>query len=194
VERVASGVPVHRVSIVDGQGVESVRSRIGRGRTAALVGSSGVGKSSLINAILELDLLKVGAVRAGDGRGRHTTTHRQLLLVPDGGVIIDTPGMRELQLWGDEGGAGATFGDIDELAGQCRFRDCSHQGEPGCRVRLAVESGELHSERLASFRKQHAELRWLASQEDPLVRAEEKSRWKAIHKAARKHMTRKYGE
>ncbi len=192
VEEVAVGVPVIPLSALDGGGVDSVRSHLREGRTAALVGSSGVGKSTLINRLLGRAELRTGAIRAHDGRGRHTTTHRQLLLVPGGGVIIDTPGMRELGLWGDSDAVDSTFAEIDEWARQCRFRDCRHAGEPGCSVQAAIESGQLELGRFESFRKQQRELRYLAIREDAGAQAAEKARWKSIHKAARKWMKQKY--
>ena len=144
--------------------------------TAALLGSSGVGKSSLINAILGDALPRAGqlatqAVREDDDRGRHTTTSRQLLLVPGGGVVIDTPGMRELQLWDAADGIGRTFGDIQELAARCKFRDCRHQSEPGCAVRAAVESETLDAERVESFRKLEREEQFLEAKQDAALRS-----------------------
>jgi ribosome biogenesis GTPase len=183
-ESVAMGVPVLAVSAVDGCGLDHVRSLAWPGRSAALVGSSGVGKSTLINALLGGHAMRTAAVRS-DGRGRHTTTHRQLLLIPGGGVIVDTPGMRELQLWGDEEDAVGAFADIAALAAGCRFRDCSHVGEPGCAVRIAADTGEIDASRLASYHKLQRELRWLETKEDPAAAAEQRARWRALHRAAR---------
>jgi ribosome biogenesis GTPase len=145
--------------------------------TAALLGSSGVGKSSLINALLGDALpsaaqLATQAVREDDDRGRHTTTSRQLLLVPGGGVVIDTPGMRELQLWDAADGIGRTFGDIQELAARCKFRDCRHRSEPGCAVRAAVESKTLDAERVESFQKLEREEQFLEAKQDAALRSQ----------------------
>lgn len=158
------------------------------GLTAALLGSSGVGKSSLVNALVsaspgehpcvpkQQDLscgpLATQAVREGDDRGRHTTTSRQLLLVPGGGLLIDTPGMRELQLWDAADGIGRTFGDIQELAACCKFRDCKHVSEPGCAVRAAVESEALDAERVESFHKLEREEQFLEAKQDAAVRSQ----------------------
>lgn len=152
VERHAVGVPVHVVSALHSEGIEAVRACIHEGMTVALVGSSGAGKSTLVNALLGEDRMHTGEVRASDGRGRHVTTHRQLVLLPGGGVLVDTPGMRELQLL-DEDGIDTVFGDIATLADSCRFRDCRHDAEPGCAVRQAVESGALDAERFDHYRK-----------------------------------------
>ena len=142
------------------------------GLTAALLGSSGVGKSSLINALLGGARLATQAVRDGDDRGRHTTTTRQLLPVPSGGVLIDTPGMRELQLWDAADGIGRTFGAIQELAARCKFRDCKHAGEPGCAVRAAVAAEALDAERVESFHKLEREEQFLEAKQDAAVRSQ----------------------
>jgi len=142
------------------------------GLTAALLGSSGVGKSSLINALIGGAQLATQAVREGDDRGRHTTTTRQMILIPGGGVLIDTPGMRELQLWDAADGIGRTFGDIQELAASCKFRDCRHQDEPGCAVRAAVAAEALDAERVESFHKLEREERFLESKQDAAVRSQ----------------------
>lgn len=152
VERHVVGVPVQVISALGSEGIEAVRACIHDGRTVALVGSSGAGKSTLVNALLGEERMRTGEVRTSDGRGCHVTTHRQLVLLPGGGLLLDTPGMRELQLL-DEDGIDLVFGDIAALAGQCRFRDCSHDSEPGCAVRAAVESGELDADRFEHYRK-----------------------------------------
>ncbi len=152
VEGRAPGVPVQATNALHRDGLEAVRARIGRGATVALVGSSGAGKSTLVNALLGEERMATGAVRAGDGRGRHVTTHRQLVRLPGAGLLLDTPGMRELALVDDEG-LDALFGDIAELAAGCRFRDCRHAGEPGCAVNAAVSSGALDADRLEHFRQ-----------------------------------------
>jgi ribosome biogenesis GTPase len=152
VESRCVGVPVYVTSALRSEGLDAVRACIHDGLTVALVGSSGAGKSTLVNALLGEDRMRTGEVRATDGRGCHVTTHRQLVLLPAGGLLLDTPGMRELQLV-DEDGLGDVFGDIAALAVRCRYRDCRHEAEPGCAVMDAVESGELAADRLANYRK-----------------------------------------
>lgn len=156
--RLAAGdAPVHAVSARTGRGFEALEIRLGDGRTAALLGPSGAGKSSIVNRLIGRDLLATGAVRDWDRRGRHTSVHRQLLLRQQGGLVIDTPGMRELQLWDSEDDVDESFADIAGLAGGCRFRDCRHETEPGCAVKLAVEEGRLDAGRHESFLKLQAE-------------------------------------
>ena len=174
VESVAIGVPVHVVSAVTGAGCEALRARMAPGTTAVLLGSSGVGKSTLVNRWLGEEVMVTRETREDDDEGRHTTTHRQLLVLPGGGLVIDTPGLRELQLW-DVGSAGldATFADVEELAAECRFADCTHEHEPGCAVLAAVDTGELPRERLHSWRKLQRELHAIALRHDALLRKEE---------------------
>jgi ribosome biogenesis GTPase len=178
-EVVALGVPVHVVSAVTGQGCDALRARIAAGTTAVLLGSSGVGKSTLVNHWLGDEVMATKETREDDDEGRHTTTHRQLLVLPGGGLVIDTPGLRELQLW-DVGAEAldATFADIEELAADCRFGDCSHVHEPGCAVLAAAETGELSRERLHSWRKLQRELRAIEIRHDARLRREELRRWK----------------
>jgi ribosome biogenesis GTPase len=179
VEAVALGVPVHVVSAVTGQGCEALRARIGAGATAVLLGSSGVGKSTLVNRWLGEEAMATNETREDDDEGRHTTTHRQLLVLPGGGLVIDTPGLRELQLW-DAGAAAldATFADVEGFAGDCRFADCTHVHEPDCAVLAAVESGELPGERLHSWRKLQRELLAIAMRKDVRLRKEEARKWR----------------
>jgi ribosome biogenesis GTPase len=179
VESVAIGVPVHVVSAVTGQGCDALRTRVPTGVTAVLLGSSGVGKSTLVNLWLGEEVMVTRETREDDDEGRHTTTVRQLLVLPGGGLVIDTPGLRELQLW-DVGSAGleATFADVEELAADCRFADCTHTHEPGCAVLAAVETGELPQERLHSWRKLQRELRAIAVRHDAVLRKEEVRQWK----------------
>ena len=178
VEAVAVGVPVHVVSGVTGQGCDALRARLRIGTTAVLLGSSGVGKSTLVNRFAGRELMAVKETRADDDEGRHTTSHRELILLPGGGIVIDTPGLRELQLW--DGGAGAVeeaFSDIDELTSACRFNDCSHNTEPDCAVQAALLSGALSRERHASWLKLQRELRAIALRADARLRREEKRKW-----------------
>jgi ribosome biogenesis GTPase len=184
VEAIALGVPVHVVSAVTGDGCDELRARIQPGTTAVLLGSSGVGKSTLVNRFAGHDLMAVKETRADDDEGQHTTTHRELILLPGGGVIIDTPGIRELQLW-EGAGLGETFADIEELAAACRFNDCSHAQEPGCAVLAAVESGELPSERIESWRKLQRELRAIEVRRDARLQKEERRKWQLLSKDAR---------
>lgn len=156
VETSSPGVPVLALSALEADGLEAVREHLGEGLTGAFVGSSGAGKSTLINALLGEERMPTREVRASDGRGRHTTTRRQLLLLPGGGLVIDTPGMRELQLL-DEEGLGTAFADIENLSARCRFSNCTHRSEPGCAVREAIASGDLAPERLEHYLKLEAE-------------------------------------
>ena len=187
VERLAAGADVVAVSAVDGRGIEAVRSRIGAGRTAAFVGSSGVGKSTLLNRLAGTDVAATSEIREDDARGRHTTTRRQLHLLPGGGLVIDTPGMRELALW-DTDGLERSFGDIDQLAVGCRFRDCAHDGEPGCAVQDAILGGRLDVERVSAWRKLQREAAHHERRVDALARATERRRWRQIGKSVTRHM------
>lgn len=172
VAALAQGVPVHAISATRLASIDRVRDYLGHGRTAALLGSSGVGKSSIANALLGEARLRTHDVRASDSRGRHTTTGRQLVLIPGGGILIDTPGMRELQLWETGEAAAGAFADVDALAEECRFRDCRHATEPGCAVLAAVAAGMLPAARLDSFRKLQDEQAHQARQQDERGRIE----------------------
>lgn len=181
-EAVAPGVPVHALSTIGGTGLEVLDSYLARGKTAVLLGSSGVGKSTMINYLLGQDVQAVREVRLHDSRGRHTTSHRQLFVLPNGGMIIDTPGMRELQLWNADDGVSEAFSDIAELAVDCKFRDCKHTDEPGCRVREALDQGELDPRRFENYRKMRGELRYLELKQDAGAARAERERWKSIAK------------
>jgi ribosome biogenesis GTPase / thiamine phosphate phosphatase len=190
VQTVALGADVVVTSAVTGLGVDALRPYVnpgpdGRVPTVALIGASGAGKSTLVNALAGGEVMATAAVRAGDGKGRHTTSHRELVPLPSGGLLLDTPGLRGLQLWLDSEGIDAAFADIDELAGACHFGDCSHGGEPGCAVAGAIAAGVLPAERLASWRKLQRELVFLESRHDQRLAAERKRRWIRIAKSHR---------
>jgi ribosome biogenesis GTPase len=182
VESVAIGVPVYPISNVTGVGIDEVETRLQPGRTAVLLGSSGVGKSTLLNRLAGSELMRTSEV-AADGTGRHTTTHRELVRLPGGALVIDTPGLRELQFW--EGDLSAAFEDIETLAADCRFRDCAHAREPGCAVLAAVDDGTLSLDRLRSWRKLQRELEAIAARTDHRLRVARKKRWKQIAAHAR---------
>jgi ribosome biogenesis GTPase len=171
VEAVAPGVPVHAISALRGEGLAPLAPYLEPGRTSALVGSSGVGKSTLVNALAGGDVQTVRAIREHDDTGVHTTTARRLIPLAGRGCLVDTPGMRELGLCDSEEGLDATFSDVSSLAPQCRFRDCTHENEPGCAVLAAVQSGALAEERLESFRHLRRELRFVAAKERKRERA-----------------------
>jgi ribosome biogenesis GTPase len=180
VQTVTREVPVHVVSAKFGEGMEAVRSYLADGVTGALLGPSGAGKSTIVNTLLGSDYLRTREVRDVDDRGRHVTTQRELVVLPGGGLLIDTPGMRELQLFAGQEGIAATFGDIEELGTECRFRDCQHEVEPGCAVRKALAEGELDEGRFDSYKKL---LREAAHQERKVDKAAErkhKEHWKKI--------------
>jgi ribosome biogenesis GTPase len=185
VESVAVGVPVHAVSNVTGDGVDDLAQYLVEGRTVAALGSSGVGKSSLVNRLAGEELMETGEVKA-DGRGRHTTTNRQLLLLPGGGLFLDTPGMRELRLWESEEGLAATFDDVAAAAARCRFSDCAHKSEPGCGVRAALADGSLDPERYLSWKKLQGELLHLALKQDARLRSEARKQWRRAERSRRK--------
>jgi len=177
VETVAIGVPTIPISNVTGIGLDDVETRLRPGRTAVLLGSSGVGKSTLLNRLAGSELMRTRSV-AADGTGRHTTTHRELVQLPGGALMIDTPGLRELQFW--EGDVSTAFEDIEALAIECRFNDCAHASEPGCAVQAAVDDGTLSLDRLRSWRKLQRELEAIAARTDRRLRAARKKRWKQL--------------
>jgi ribosome biogenesis GTPase len=187
IEAVALGVPVRVVSAVTGEGLDRLRESFAPGRTAALLGSSGAGKSSLVNALAGAPLMTTRAIRESDARGRHTTTHRQLIRLPDGRLILDTPGMRELSLWEADAGVAATFADIEALVQRCRFRDCAHGTEPGCAVQAALAEGSLDSGRWRGYAKLQRELARAARKDDPADRARARMVWLQRTRRGRAH-------
>ncbi len=186
VERAAPGAAVYALSAITGDGLDALSRYFEPGQTAAFIGSSGVGKSTIINALLDEGSQRVRPVRESDDRGRHSTTSRQMILLPRGGIVVDTPGMRELQLWESDAGLDQAFADLEALAQQCRFRGCSHRGEPGCAVAQAVEEGMLDAARLENYRKLEAELRFLETKTNFNARHAAKQFARQMSKAQRK--------
>jgi ribosome biogenesis GTPase len=184
VETVTFGVPVHVTSTLTGEGFDALGAHLEGGKTGAAVGSSGVGKSTLINHLAGEERLATQGLR-NDGRGRHTTTHRELIVLPGTGCVIDTPGMREIQLWDSAEGLEKAFEDVESITADCRFSDCAHETEPGCAIRSALADGSLDAERFESYRKLQRELRWLEIRHDARARSDERKRWRALNKDAR---------
>ncbi|NDK28032.1 ribosome small subunit-dependent GTPase A [Streptomyces sp. TR1341] len=192
VENTAPGVPVVAASAHCGDGLDILRALVGDG-TSVLLGQSGAGKSTLANALIGEDVMDVRAARDVDGKGRHTTTTRNLLALPGGGVLIDTPGLRGVGLYDAESGVGQVFAEIEELAERCRFHDCAHESEPGCAVRAAVDGGELPVRRLESYRKLIRENQWIVAKTDARLRAEIRRDWKRKGAEGRAAMQAKQG-
>ena len=193
-QAVAPGVDVRLIAARTGDGVAALAAdHLRPGRTAVLLGSSGAGKSTLVNTLAGRDLMRTAEVRADDARGRHTTTHRELVRLPGGALLIDTPGIRSLGVAGAESGLDAAFDDVANLAAACRFADCRHEGEPGCEVLVALADGRLDPGRLEAHRKLEREAAHVARSGDRLLREAERRRWKMIGAASREHMARKYG-
>ncbi|HEX8852502.1 MAG TPA: ribosome small subunit-dependent GTPase A [Pyrinomonadaceae bacterium] len=190
VERIAPGVPVVLMSARRGEGVERLLPFIWTGQTVALMGSSGVGKSTIVNRLLGDEAQRTQEVRSGDDRGKHTTTHRELILLPGGGLVMDTPGMRELQLLVSDRGLRETFDDVETLAAECRFSDCRHEGEPGCRIREALADGTLAAARFESYRKMLAEMAQAAVRQEQRAAQVEKGRVKRLTRAYNKSKKR----
>lgn len=188
---VAAGVDVIPVSIVSGEGLDAVRAHLGLGRTVVFTGSSGVGKSSIVNGLAGTELVATAAIREDDARGRHTTTRRQLLRL-GGAVLIDTPGLRELGVL-DGDGVSAAFEDVERAAERCRFSDCTHGSEPGCGIRAAMTAGTVDAARFDAWRKLEREAARAALATDALARRAERKRWSAIQKGVGLHMRAKYG-
>lgn len=185
VEQVALGVATHAVSNLSGAGLDELTPYLGPARTVALLGSSGVGKSTLANRLAGEERQVTHEI-AEDGRGRHTTTSRQLIPLPGGALLVDTPGLREIQLWDADDGIQEAFADVDELAADCRFSDCAHQSEPGCAVQAAIDEGRLLSERLQSYRQLQRELKRLAMKQDARLRSEARKQRAAFARSLRK--------
>jgi ribosome biogenesis GTPase len=186
-KRLAVGVEVRVVSVVDPESIERLRSGLARGQTVALLGPSGAGKSTLINALSGMTVAETGPVRERDRKGRHTTTRRELFQLSNGALLVDTPGLRELRVWELDEGLDLAFPEIEALGRSCRFRDCRHQVEPGCAVLEAADLGRLDPERLASYRKLQAEASFQARRADPLLRAADLSRFKTAMKTLKHH-------
>lgn len=182
---VCMAVPIYPISARTGDGVNELIKELKEGTTSAFVGSSGVGKSTLINRLMGSECLATQPVRLSDSRGRHTTTRRELICLPGGALVVDTPGMRELQLWNADNGLSETFEDIRVMAHHCRFKDCQHQAEPDCAVLGAVQKGIISEDRLAGWHKLMREIAHQDRRHDKQSELENKRRWKAVHKAQR---------
>jgi ribosome biogenesis GTPase len=178
-EAAAMGTPVLVTSAITGEGVDALAAQLRPARTGVLLGPSGVGKSSLINRMAGGEVMKTRTVHRS-GEGRHMTSHRELIQLPSGGMIIDTPGLREAQLWKGEEALGNLFEDVERIAERCRFNDCEHRSEPGCAIKAAIDGGELDPARLESYRKLQRELRAVAARSDARIRNEDRRKWKQI--------------
>ncbi|MGI8928460.1 MAG: ribosome small subunit-dependent GTPase A [Candidatus Limnocylindrales bacterium] len=193
VASVAPGVPIRVLSALSGTGLESLTPLLEPGKTIALLGSSGVGKSTIVNALLGWERQSTGAVREDDQRGRHTTTMRELVVTPSGALLLDSPGMRSVGMWEAEDGLAEAFADVEAFASQCRFTDCAHGGEPGCAVRAAIADGSLPASRFESQQKLTRELAALEARRDAGARVASRRRHRMISQSVRNHMRLKYG-
>lgn len=180
----APGVPVVSVRAAEGD-VEALAPYAAPGTTLVLLGASGAGKSTVVNALAGGEVMATGDIRGADGKGRHTTTHRELVVLPSGAIVIDTPGLRGVALSGSDEGLAQAFSDVEELAAACRFADCAHVGEPGCAVQASIDAGDLSQARMQSWHKLRREIAFQARRIDSRLRAEERARWKAITKSNR---------
>ena len=192
VRSVAPNVSLHMLSAIHDKGLDALLTYLEPGVTGALLGSSGVGKTTIINHLLGAEIYPTMEVRESDSRGRHATTRRELIILPGGGLLIDTPGMRELQLWGGSGGVEEVFADINRLVGECRFRDCTHESEPGCAIQKALDDGTLEESRFRSFQKLRKEIAYQTRRVDREEQRKEKEKWKRISRQIKQiYKTRK---
>lgn len=193
-QRIAVGVNVHAISAQTGEGLEELAAYVTAGKTVVFLGSSGVGKSSLVNALAGEEIMAVKEIREDDSKGRHTTTHRQLIRLQNGAMIIDTPGMRELGMWDVSIGLGDAFGDVEQFLGKCRFSDCRHRTEPGCAILEAIEGGFLSCERWDSYKKLRSEARYTDNRTAFLLRKQQKNKEIAKYNRARMNAGKRYGD
>ena len=193
-ESYAAGVTVYAVSSLTGAGLDALADYMKPGKTVVFLGSSGVGKSSLVNALAGEDIMEVKGIREADGKGRHTTTHRQLIMLKNGAMIIDTPGMRELGMWDVSSGLGEAFAEVEQFLGRCRFSDCKHQTEPGCAIKEAIESGERSEERWKSYIQLKKEAKYSDAKDSFLRQKQQRNKNLAKYSRQRKLASRKYTE
>lgn len=184
-ELIAAGTPIHLTSAIDKSGIETLKQYLKPGKTIGFTGFSGVGKSALINALCGVEIMRTGSIREDDKKGKHTTTHKELILLDDGSILIDSPGLKELQLWGDESSLDNTFEDITDLANACRFTNCTHNGEPGCIIQISLDNGDLDKDRYERYLKMKKELHYLERKTSVKAQLDEKKKWKDISKFAK---------
>ncbi len=194
-EALAEHAPIHAISVKEGLGLEALAPYFIAGQTVAILGSSGVGKSTLVNHLMGFDRQKVKEIRAGDGEGMHATRHRELIVLPSGGLVLDTPGMRELQLWETDEGMDQVFGDVETLIAACRFSNCSHKTEPGCAIRMALKDGSLEAGRYHNYVRLQDELAVLAQRQESFAALKERKQlWKKLAKAGEERGRSKRGD